>query len=501
MEVFNNRLLSITEDMGNILIRSSFSTNIKERRDCSVGLFDARGRLIAQGSHVPLHLGSLLGSVEAVLERYTIDAMLEGDAYILNDPYMAGGTHMPDISIVTPVFRDGAVRFFTANIGHHSDVGGSVPGSISGTARSIFEEGLRIPVIRIQRAGEIDVDLMYLIVNNTREPEERELDLKVQIATNERGAAMVHELVGQMGLEAVERSIEDILTYTRRRLRNRIAELRDGDYSFTSYMDDDGMGGDVVPIRATVRVAGEGLTVDFTGSGAQARGAMNVAKSALRATVFYCVKALMDPGLMPNSGMFDAIAIDAPLGTITNPRFPAPVGARSITCNKVARAIIGAFEGLLPKGKGHGRGSGHRPRHRLFGPARQGGGHIRLPGNGGRRRRGDVRPRRHGCRPGPHDQHVQPSGRGPGARILPHGRRIRPGRGFGRRRHPSRRPRHRAPDQRHPGRRHLLRALRQPRHRLARRLRRWRRPDRPAGRQPRLSRRGDPWLEGLPHRP
>jgi N-methylhydantoinase B len=351
MEVFNNRLLSVTEDMGNTLVRSSFSTNIKERRDCSVGLFDARGQLIAQGSHVPLHLGSLLGSAEAVLERYSIDDMKDGDAYILNDPYMAGGTHMPDISIVTPVFWDGAVRFFTANIGHHSDVGGSVPGSISGTARSIFEEGLRIPVIRIQRAGVLDVDLMYLIANNTREPEERELDLKVQIATNERGATMVLELVRQMGVEAVERSIEDILTYTRRRLRNRIAELKDGDYSFTSYMDDDGMGGDVVPIHATVRVAGEGLTVDFTGSGAQARGAMNVAKSALRATVFYCVKALMDPDLMPNSGMFDAITIYAPEGTITNPRFPAPVGARSITCNKVARAIIGAFEGLLPKEK------------------------------------------------------------------------------------------------------------------------------------------------------
>ena len=260
---------------------------------------------------------------------------------------------MPDISIVTPVFCDGAVRFFTANIGHHSDVGGSVPGSISGAARSIFEEGLRIPVIRIQRAGALDVDLMHMIVNNTREPEERELDLKVQmqIATNERGAAMVHELVRQMGIGAVARAIEDILVYTRRRLENRIAELRDGDYGFTSYLDDDGMGGDVVPIHATVRVQGENLTVDFTGSGVEARGAMNIAKSALDATVYYCVTALMDPDLMPNSGMFEAIKVFAPEGTITNPMFPAPLGARSITCNKAARAIIGAFEGLLPKEK------------------------------------------------------------------------------------------------------------------------------------------------------
>src|SRR4051794_40924432 len=153
MEVFSNRLLSITEEMGTNLIRASFSTNIKERKDCSVGLFDAGGRLIAQAAHIPLHLGSLLGSVQAVLARYEVTRMREGDAFVLNDPYLAGGTHMPDISIVTPVFIDGVVRAFAANVGHHSDVGGPVPGSISGGARSIFEEGLRLPVIRLVRGG------------------------------------------------------------------------------------------------------------------------------------------------------------------------------------------------------------------------------------------------------------------------------------------------------------------------------------------------------------
>ena len=173
MEVFSNRLLSITEDMGNTLIRSSFSTNIKERKDCSVGLFDAGGRLIAQASHIPLHLGSLLGSVQAVLARYDVTQMRDGDAFVLNDPYLAGGTHMPDISIVTPVFIGGAVRAFAANVGHHSDVGGPVPGSISGRARSIFEEGLRLPVIRLVRGGELDEDLLALIAHNSRDPDER----------------------------------------------------------------------------------------------------------------------------------------------------------------------------------------------------------------------------------------------------------------------------------------------------------------------------------------
>lgn len=351
MAVFSNQLLSITEDMGNLLVRSSFSSNIKERRDCSVGLFDVGGRLIAQASHVPLHLASLLGGMRAVLARYDIAGMGEGDAFICNDPYLAGGTHIPDVTVVTPVFHDGGVRFFTANIGHHSDFGGTVPGSIFCTARSVFEEGLRLPVIRIVRAGQLDRDLLNLIVQNTREPEDRALDIRAQIAVNAKGGAMIRRLVERLGLEAVERSIEDILTYTNQLLRNRIAQLADGSYSFSTYLDDDGLGGDPVPLHATVRVAGEDLEIDFTGSGPQARGAMNITESALRATVFYAVKTLLCPDLLPNSGFFDAIRITSPEGTITRPRFPAAVGARSITCQKVAGAIFGAFRGLLPPEK------------------------------------------------------------------------------------------------------------------------------------------------------
>ncbi len=348
MEVFSNRLLSITEDMGNTLIRSSFSTNIKERKDCSVGLFDAGGRLIAQASHIPLHLGSLLGSVQAVLARYDVTQMRDGDAFVLNDPYLAGGTHMPDISIVTPVFIDGAVHAFAANVGHHSDVGGPVPGSISGRARSIFEEGLRLPVIRLVRGGELDEDLLALISHNSRDPDERSLDLKVQIAANARGVRLTRELVGRMGLAAVTEAVDDLLAYTARRLRNRIRDMADGEASFTAYLDDDGLGGDPVPIRATVIVQGDRLVVDFAGTGPEARGALNVVESALRATVYYAVKTLLDPNLLPNSGMFAAVDIRAEPGTLVNPRFPAAVGARSITCNKIARALFGAFALLLP---------------------------------------------------------------------------------------------------------------------------------------------------------
>lgn len=348
VEVFSNRLLSITEDMGNTLIRSSFSTNIKERRDCSVGLFDGTGRLIAQASHVPLHLGSLMGGVQAVLETYSTQDMSAGDAFICNDPYLAGGTHMPDISIVSPVVIDGAVRFFTANIAHHSDVGGAVPGSISGSARTVFEEGIRIPAIRVAEGGTVNDDIMRLVCSNTREPEERALDLKVQVATNSRGTELLEELCERSGLQAVLSVVDDLLAYTSRRLRNRIAQLSDGAYSCTSYLDDDGQGGDPVPITVTAHIDGEALILDFEGTSLQARGAMNVPESALRATVYYSIKTLLDPNLPPNGGMFEAVEIAAPEGCLVNPRHPAAVGARSITCNKVARAIFGAFAPLLP---------------------------------------------------------------------------------------------------------------------------------------------------------
>ena len=349
MEVFANRLLSISEDMNNTLVRSSFSTNIKERKDCSVALFDYRARLVVQGTQIPLHLGSLNGAVNAVLAHYPLESIKPGDVFICNDPYLSNGSHLPDINVVTPIFASGKLVFFAANVGHHSDVGGTVPGSIAGGSRSIFEEGIRIPVVRIVREGVLDQETMRLLCNNTRDPEERALDLNVQIATNGRGAQAVAGLIAQMGIEAVQRSVDDVINYTRRRLRNRISELKQGTYTFESFLDDDGLGGDEpVPIAVSIEVREATLHFDFTGSGKQARGAMNLPLSALYACVYYAVKALLDPDLPANAGLFEPISIYAPTGTITNPAAPAAVGARSITAQKVAGAIFGAFRGVLP---------------------------------------------------------------------------------------------------------------------------------------------------------
>ena len=348
MEVFTNRLLSITETMAINMMRASFSVAIKERRDFSVGLFDSRGRVVAQGTQIPIHLGSLLGSVESVLKRYPREDIRDGDVYVCNDPYAAGGTHLPDISIVTPIYHDGALHGFAANIGHHSDVGGSVPGSTSAKARTIYEEGLRIPIMRIARNHRIDDDLISMIALNSRLPEERALDLRVQIATNGKGVAAARDLIVKMGPAVFEKAVDDVIEYTLRRIRRRIAALAPGKHTFTAYLDDDGGGdGDRVPLTATIFREGENLVVDLDGSGPESRGALNIADSALRATVYYAIKSMLDTGLLANSGMSDAIVIRAPEGTIVNPRPPGACGARTLACQRLAGAIIGAFQELV----------------------------------------------------------------------------------------------------------------------------------------------------------
>lgn len=352
MEVLSNQLLAIAEDMGSILIRSSFSSNIKERRDCSTALFDARGRLIAQADHIPIHLGAMIGAVETILARYDLADMAPGDAFVCNDPYLAGGSHLPDISVITPVHHEGEVRYFCGNIAHHADVGGRTPGSTSGTSLSIFEEGIRLPVIRIARAGVPDEDLIDLIVANCRDPEERALDLRTQIGTNERGAAMLLDLTRRAGPATLSRAIDDLLAYTRQRLENRIAALPDGAYTFRRDLDDDGFGGDTVPIVCTARIEGSVLTLDFAGTGPEARGAVNLPDSALKASCYYAVKAVLDPALLPNQGMIDPVRIVAEPGTIASPRPPAAVAARAVTSNRLCGAVFGALYQALPPAEG-----------------------------------------------------------------------------------------------------------------------------------------------------
>lgn len=352
VQVIGNAMLSIADEAGSVLRRASYSTNIKERSDCSTAIFDGRGRLIAQAEHIPIHMGSMAGAVGRLsgripgYERVVID---EGDVFITNDPYAGGGTHLPDITMVAPVFSDGRMVGFSANIAHHSDVGGHVPGSNSGDSTSLFMEGLRIPLVKIASRGEIVQDVLDFVLLNSRLPEERYGDLLAQRSAAAIGAARLVELHTKYGSPVVEAASEELLDYAERRLRLAVGAVPDGEYRFTDWLDPDREGDERIPITVTVRVAADKIALDFDGTGREAAVAVNVVRSALEATVYYALKAALDPGIPANGGFFDAVEISAPEGTILNPRSPAPVAARTDTCQRVVDAVFGALAQALPE--------------------------------------------------------------------------------------------------------------------------------------------------------
>jgi len=346
-KIIGNRLKTIAELMGEVLVRSAFSANIKERRDCSTAVFDARGRLVAQAEHIPLHLGSMMGLVEEVIKRFRGN-IEPGDVFIANEPY-CGGTHLPDVTVISPYFECDRLVNFVANIAHHSDIGGAVPGGIAGNARTIYEEGLRITPVKLVRSGKLDENLLDFIIKNCRVPDERYTDLKTQIATNKVGIRYLGELYARYGVKVVGSSVEKLLSYTEKRLRAKIEKIPDGKYFFEDRLDDDGVSDNPTPIKVCIEVNGGKLKIDFTGSGRQSGGAINVVRSALVATVYYAVKAFLDPELPANEGLKRAVSIKAPPGSIINPEEPAAVGARTDTCQRVAGTMIGAFNKAMPE--------------------------------------------------------------------------------------------------------------------------------------------------------
>ena len=328
--------------MGEALIKASYSSNIKERQDCSTAVFDLRGQVVAQAEHIPMHLGSLLMIVEEIRRRYPLDAMRDGDVFVGNDPYTGGSTHLPDITVAAPVFHRGRPVGFVANIAHHADGGG-------GKTQSVWDEGLRIPPIRIVEAGVLRDDVMELILLNFRLPRERRGDFRAQLAANRIGADRVRELCDRYGYETCVAAMDELLAYGERKFRRALADIPDGVYEFEDWMDDDGAGGNAVPIRVRVTVERQSITLDFAGTGAQVAGDINVVYLGLVATVYYALKALLDPTIPANGGFYRAIRVLAPEGTIVNAQPPAPVSRRTQTCQRIADAIFGALAPVLPE--------------------------------------------------------------------------------------------------------------------------------------------------------
>jgi N-methylhydantoinase B len=349
LEIIWNSFRSVTDECFLTLQRSAFSTNIKERHDHSVAVLDSRGRLIVQAENaLPIHLASIGGLVEILLGKYSGD-IAPGDIFIGNDPHVAGGTHLPDINLAAPVFDGETLIAFICNIAHHADVGGAVRGSMSGGLTEIYQEGLRIPVIRLYRKGELARDTLDLLLLNMRLPAERRGDLNAQIASCRLGIQRIEHLTVRFGIHLLLGAFEQIVERSRTRIRNAIGALPDGEWSYADMMDDDGVAAQNVLIKLTIRKTGQGLVFDFTGSDPQVPGNINLTANAVRSSVCYALKALLDPDMPNNEGVLQAFEIVAPVASIVNCRAPGSVALRANTCQRVVDIVLGAMSAVLPE--------------------------------------------------------------------------------------------------------------------------------------------------------
>ena len=349
LEVVGNALLSVAEEMGMVLIRSAYSTNIKERKDCSTAIFDTEGQTIAQAEHIPIHMGSMLGIVKSVLDKYPLETIQEGDMFLANDPYSGGGTHLPDITIAAPVFYQNRIVAFVANIAHHSDVGGKVAGSLSGDCQNIFQEGLRLPPVKVMSRWEVNQELIDIILLNCRTPEERIGDLRAQLASNKTGFQRMVGIYKRYGYETVCDCLDEWMRFAEQKFRSGIRNIPDGAYEFEDFMDDDGVGGGPIPIRVKISIENDRIHLDFSGTGSQVQGGINVVYRALQATVLYALKSIIDPTIPANGGYYRAVDITAPEGSIVNALPPSAVAARTDVCQRIVDVVYGAMSQAVPE--------------------------------------------------------------------------------------------------------------------------------------------------------
>lgn len=346
-EVVARHLLASAEEMGATLMRTAFSPNIKERADCSTAIFDASGQVVALAQRVPIHLGSMVGAVDEIRARFKPEEIRAGDMFVANDPYNGGGSHLPDINIIAPVFCDGRIVAFVANIAHHADVGGMVPGSEAAICKTIYQEGLRIPPVKIVSEGQVNRDLVEMILLNSRTPQERDGDLKAQFAANVVGIRAVTGLMQRYGVDQTEATIAAYLDFTERRFRSAIARLPRGTYHAEDFLDGD-REGETCRIQLALTVGDGQITFDFEGSGKQVESARNIPYRALLATVYTVAKSLLDPDVPANAGYYRTLQIKAPAGSVVGPRPPAAVGARSISCGVLGDVVAGALSQAMP---------------------------------------------------------------------------------------------------------------------------------------------------------
>lgn len=347
LEVYKNLFSSIAEEMGVALCRTGYSPNIKERRDFSCALFDGRGEMVAQAAHIAVHLGSMPLSVASAVEKVPMEP---GDVVILNDPF-SGGTHLPDLTMVSPVCPAGARSplFYVANRAHHADIGGMSPGSLP-LSTEIFQEGFRIPPVKLVAGERMRKDVLALILANVRTPKEREGDLTAQIAANRIGERRILEVCGKYGTSEVLRYMEELKDYAERMTRAAIAGIPDGEYRFEDWLDGDGVLPGPVRISVKLSVRGDTAVVDFSDSAPQVQGSVNAIYAITLSAVFYVFRSIVGGDIPSNAGIMRPLRVVTRPGTVVDARFPAAVAAGNVeTSQRITDVLLGALGQALPE--------------------------------------------------------------------------------------------------------------------------------------------------------
>ena len=344
LEIFKGLLSAIPEEMGIVLRRSSFSTNIKERLDFSCALFDSDARMIAQAAHIPVHLGAMPLSVQACIEDLEL---VPGDVAILNDPFR-GGTHLPDITLVSPIFCEGELRGFAANRAHHADVGGITPGSMP-ISTDVSQEGILIPPSKLVVGGELNDELWSRIMSEVRTPSERAGDLHAQLAANHIGLQRTLALMQRYSPTVVHEAAVELLDYSERLTRELLTELPDGTYHFSDQMDDDGVSSEPAEIKVSITMEAGRARVDFAGSSEQRRGSINAVYAIAVSAVYYVFRCLLGSQVPNNSGSMVPIEVLAPKGSLVNALPPAAVAGGNVeTSQRIVDVLLGALLQVFP---------------------------------------------------------------------------------------------------------------------------------------------------------
>ncbi len=345
LTIFASRINALCDEMGAVLRRAALSPNIKDRLDFSCAVFDARGELCAQAAHIPVHLGSMAYAMASIVSELS---WRPGDMVIVNDPFL-GGTHLPDVTLIAPVFYDSELVAFVANRAHHADIGASTPGSMPLSQR-LDEEGVIIPPSYLIRAGQMDNDFLASIISATGNVEQSHGDFSAQISANRTGVMRLTMLLELLGGESFNEALVQLNSYAERMAHGALASIPDGCYLFEDVMDDDGMGNRSLPIKVAMTVAGGSIVVDFGGTAAQTRGNINCPLSVAAAAVYYVFRCLMPPQTPACAGSFRAIDIVAPPASLVNARRPAAVAAGNVeTSTRIVDVVIGALAQAIPE--------------------------------------------------------------------------------------------------------------------------------------------------------